>query len=291
MSTILTAEGWNDYELLDASDGEKLERFGKYVTIRPDPQVIWSKPREHPAWRTAHLYYHRSSRGGGKWELLRPVPERWQVAFEGLCFYIRPTDFKHMGIFPEQAVNWRWITDKLNSVNSRPLRVLNLFAYTGGATLAAAAAGAEVVHIDAAKAMNAWAKENLALSGLGSCPVRFLTDDVMKFVAREKRRESLYDAVIMDPPVYGRGPNGEMWKLEKELPALVQACSEIMTDQPVFMLINVYTSGISPVALENLLYLQGFRGPVESGEIGLRSATGLDLPCGIFARLSSGENQ
>ena len=287
MANILTADDWNDYELLDASDGEKLERFGEYITIRPDPQVIWSKPREHPGWRGAHMCYHRSSRGGGNWEICRQVPERWEISWDKVCFHVRPTDFKHMGIFPEQAVNWRWIMDKLRGASrpDRQLRVLNLFAYTGGATLAAAAAGAQVCHIDAAKAMNGWAKDNLVLSGLGDCPVRFLADDVMKFVAREKRRGNTYDAIIMDPPAYGRGPKGEMWKLEDELPALVAACAEILTINPIFMLVNVYTAGISPVALENLLRLQGLSGGVESGEIGLRAATGPILPCGIYGRL------
>lgn len=289
MSNILTADDWIDYELLDATSGEKLERFGKYVTIRPDPQVIWSKPREHPGWSGAHMYYHRSARGGGNWEIRRPIPERWEMSWNHLRFHIRPTDFKHMGIFPEQAANWRWMMDKLNAASrpDRPLRVLNLFAYTGGATLAAAATGAQVCHIDAAKAMNGWAKENLALSSLGDRQVRLLTDDVMKFVAREKRRGSLYDAIVMDPPAYGRGPNGELWKLENELPALVAACTEILTDRPVLMLVNVYTAGISPVALENLLRLQGIGGDVQSGEIGLRSATGPVLPCGIYGRLTT----
>ncbi|MCL2699275.1 MAG: class I SAM-dependent methyltransferase [Defluviitaleaceae bacterium] len=280
---ILTPGDWKDYELIDASDGEKLERFGDYLTVRPDPQVIWNKPRTHPGWRDAQLYYHRSAKGGGSWETRGDVPERWELGWNGLRFHIRPTDFKHMGIFPEQAVNWRWAMDRLRE--AREPRVLNLFAYTGGATLAAAAVGARVCHVDAAKAMNGWAKENLALSGLGHSSVRFITDDVMKFVAREKRRGSFYDAIIMDPPAYGRGPKGELWKLENELPALVSACAGILSEKPLFMLVNVYTAGISPVAIGNLLRLQGLGGQVEAGEIGLKSASGLILPCGVYGRV------
>ncbi len=287
---MLLSNNWKDYELLDTSDGEKLERFGEFIMIRPDPQIIWQTPKTHVGWRTAHMHYHRSSHGGGSWEVKRKVPERWTISYEDIKFHIRPTDFKHVGIFPEQAVNWQWTMQKIREAN-RPIKVLNLFAYTGGATVAALSAGASVCHLDAAKAMNQWAKDNVQLSGLSDSSARYITDDVIKFVQREKRRENYYDAIIMDPPSYGRGPNGEIWKLEAELYGLIKNCADILTDNPLFMLVNSYTTGLSPMVIENILraeLLPRFKGQenaiVTSGEIGIPSSTGFVLPCGIYGR-------
>ena len=288
---MLIAADWKDYELLDMSDGEKLERFGEYITVRPDPQVIWRTPKTHPAWESCHMHYHRSASGGGSWEMKTRVPERCVISYKDLRFNIRPTDFKHMGVFPEQAVNWDWISQKIKEAsvkNGKPPKILNLFAYTGGATLACAAAGASVCHVDAAKAMNQWAKENIIASGLAERPVRTISDDVIKFVQREKRRESFYDAVIMDPPSYGRGPGGEVWKLEDSLFDLVGLCAEILTDAPLFFLLNSYTAGLSPTVAENILRAQVGKkfaeGKISSGEVGLKAATGFTLPCGVYAR-------
>ena len=286
---MLLADDWKDYELIDTGGGEKLERWGKYSLIRPDPQAIWPVVDNERAWSSVDAHYHRSSSGGGKWEYMRSLPEQWTVSYGKLSFYVEPTGFKHTGLFPEQAVNWKWIIDKINSAN-RKVSVLNLFAYTGGATVAAAYAGAEVCHVDASKGMVTRAKENLILSGLGSKPVRFMVDDVVKFVSREKRRERYYDAVIMDPPSYGRGPNGEMWKIEEELFNLIMLCMEALTQKPLFFIINSYTTGLSPTVLKNMLQLsmgRKFGGSITSDEVGLPvTTTGLVLPCGATGRWS-----
>ncbi|WP_058304509.1 class I SAM-dependent methyltransferase [Gorillibacterium timonense] len=281
------AENWKDYELMDTGGGEKLERWGGFVLRRPDPQIIWPLTKETEIWTKVSAHYHRSSSGGGQWEEKVKLPERWTISYKELRFHIKPTSFKHTGLFPEQAANWDWMMDKIRSAN-RPIRVLNLFAYTGGATVACSAAGAEVVHVDAAKGMVQWAKENAALSGLAERPIRYITDDVFKFVAREERRGSKYDAIIMDPPSYGRGPNGEMWKLETDLYRFVESASRILSDNPLFFLINSYTTGISATVLTNILSLSlkdRFGGSLMSDEIGLPiTASGLRLPCGILGR-------
>jgi 23S rRNA (cytosine1962-C5)-methyltransferase len=287
---MYNADQWKDYELLDTGDGEKLERWGRFVLRRPDPQVIWPNTGQNERWTTADGHYHRSSSGGGEWEFRTKMPERWTVSYGELKFHIRPTSFKHTGLFPEQAVNWSWMMDKIRNAG-RPIRVLNLFAYTGGATLAAAAAGADVCHVDAAKGMVQWAKENAQLSGLESNPIRYIIDDVFKFVQREERRGKQYDAIIMDPPSYGRGPNGEMWKLEENLYPFIESCLSILSPDPLFMLVNSYTSGISPTVLHNMLHMtmgRKFEGSIHCGEIGLPiTASGLSLPCGILGRWES----
>jgi len=284
---IHMATDWQDYELIDTGGGEKLERWGSVVLRRPDPQILWPLAEETDLWKKADGHYHRSSSGGGHWTFRRKLPERWNISYGPLKFHIRPTNFKHTGLFPEQAYNWRWIMDKIRGAG-RPVRVLNLFAYTGGATLAAAAAGAEVVHVDAAKGMVQWAKENAQLSGLGDKPVRYITDDVFKFVEREIRRGRRYEAIIMDPPSYGRGPNGELWKLEDSLYPFLEKCASILADRPLFVLVNAYTAGLSPVVLHNLLHMAFRRklgGKLYCGEIGLPiTSSGLILPCGIFGR-------
>ena len=287
------AEGWRDYILLDAGGGEKLEKWGDITVVRPDPQAFW--PRSSKAdWTKPDMYYHRSKSGGGSWEVFDTrgkIPESWQISYNGLKFHIRPTGFKHMGLFPEQAVNWQWLGERLQNSKSQP-KVLNLFAYTGGATLACLKAGASVTHIDAAKGMNKWAKDNIALSGLANVPHRIMEDDALKFVLREGRRGSRYDGIIMDPPVFGRGPGGEMWKLEERLYELVEACTYILSDEPKFMLINAYTAGFSPTVYGNILSIithkRGFGGQVSVGEIGLAAKSGVALPCGMFARWVSG---
>lgn len=285
--SILLADDWKDYELLDTGGGEKLERWGEYVLRRPDPQIIWPLNNENGLWEKADAHYHRSQSGGGSWEFKRRLPERWKVSYSGLSFYIEPTGFKHTGLFPEQAVNWKWIMERIRSRQGTP-RVLNLFAYTGGATVAAAFAGAEVCHVDAAKGMVSWAKENVALSGLADRTVRFITDDVLKFVQREKRRGSFYDGIIMDPPSYGRGPKGEIWKIEDALYGFIEECVGVMTEKPLFFLINSYTTGFSPSVLADILRLtmgKRFNGRVSCGEVGLPvKASGLVLPCGIYGR-------
>jgi len=284
------AQDWQDYELLDTGNGEKLERWGDVILRRPDPQIIWPLVSENDAWRKADGHYHRSNSGGGQWTFRKTLPERWSIAYGPLRFHIKPTNFKHTGLFPEQAVNWSWIMDTIRSAN-RPIRVLNLFAYTGGATVAAAAAGADVCHVDAAKGMVQWAKENAQLSGLQDAPIRYITDDVFKFVQREQRRERQYDAIIMDPPSYGRGPNGEMWKLEENLFPFLESCMSILSDKPLFILINSYTTGISPTVLRNLLHMsigRKFGGTIDCGEIGLPiTRSRLTLPCGIYGRWES----
>lgn len=284
---MYAAQDWKDYELIDTGGGEKLERWGSIVLRRPDPQIIWPLSKETGAWRNADAHYHRSSSGGGSWDYKKDIPDRWTISYHGLSFHIKPTSFKHTGLFPEQAVNWSWMMDKIRSAG-RPIRVLNLFAYTGGASVACASAGAEVCHVDASKGVVQWAKENLQLSGLGQRPVRFITDDVFKFVQREQRRGSKYDAIIMDPPSYGRGPNGETWKLETNLYPFVETCMSILTDKPLFFLINSYTTGISATVLNNILTLslgRTYGGNISCGEIGLPiTASKLSLPCGILGR-------
>ncbi len=285
---MLLTEGWHDYELLDAGGGEKLERWGDVRMIRPDPQAIWPRQADDKMWRGADMVYRRSKSGGGAWEKLRAVPASWEVGYEiagaPVKFSVRPTDFKHMGLFPEQAVNWNWAAGKIKNAE-RPIRALNLFAYTGGATVACLSAGADTTHVDAAKGMNQWAKENVALSGLQGRPHRVITDDVLKFVRREKRRSSFYDAVIMDPPAFGRGPGGEVWKLEEKLYELAHAVAEIVSDTPLFVLLNSYTSGFSPAAGANIIRIvMKNRGGVSFGEIGIKAATGVTLPCGNYVR-------
>ncbi|WP_248925511.1 class I SAM-dependent methyltransferase [Paenibacillus hamazuiensis] len=287
---MFAAQDWVDYELLDTGGGEKLERWGNIVLRRPDPQIIWPLVKETGIWKNADAHYHRSSSGGGNWEYRKQIPERWTIRYDKLQFYIKPTGFKHTGLFPEQAANWRWMMDKIQA-SGRRIRVLNLFAYTGGASVACASAGAEVCHVDASKGVVQWAKENLQLSGLGDRPVRFITDDVFKFVQREVRRGSKYDAIIMDPPSYGRGPNGETWKLETDLYPFIETCMGILTEQPLFFLINSYTTGLSATVLRNILTLSLGRkhnGTITCGEIGLPiTASGLTLPCGILGRWES----
>ena len=280
-----TADQWKDYEVLDTSRGEKLERWGKYLLIRPDPQVIWEAPQEHSGWKKPNGHYHRSSRGGGEWEFFH-LPEQWQIRYRDLTFHLKPFSFKHTGLFPEQAVNWDWFSEKIRRAG-RPVRLLNLFAYTGGATLAAAAAGAQVTHVDASKGMVAWAKENAAASGLADRPVRWLVDDCMKFVEREIRRGNQYDGIIMDPPSYGRGPKGEIWKIEDAVYPLICRCEKLLSEDPLFFLVNSYTTGLAPAVLTYMISLALKRrgGHTEASEIGLPvTASGLILPCGASGR-------
>lgn len=280
---------WKDYEILDTSGGEKLERWGDYILVRPDPQAVWNTERKNPLWKKPHGHYFRSKSGGGHWEF-HGLPEVWQIGYKGLHFNLKPFGFKHTGLFPEQATNWDWFGEKIRKAG-RPIQVLNLFAYTGGATLAAAQAGASVCHVDAAKGMVQWAKENARSSGLGEAPIRYIVDDCVKFVEREIRRGRRYDGIIMDPPSYGRGPNGEVWKIEEQLWPLLQLCVKVMSDDPLFFLINSYTTGLAPSVLTYVLdrtMVQRFGGQVESGEIGLKvKDTGLILPCGASGRWCS----
>ncbi len=277
---------WKDYELIDTSSGEKLERWGSVILIRPDPQIIWETPKKNPLWREADAHYLRSSEGGGHWETQKPVPPAWKIHYEDLTFRVKMMGFKHTGIFPEQAVNWDFAMQKIRKAG-RPIKVLNLFGYTGAATLACLAAGASVCHVDASKGMVTWAKENAEASGLADRPVRWLVDDCEKFVRREQRRGNVYDAIIMDPPSYGRGPNGEIWKLEEQLYPLVQTCLPILSQNPLFFLLNSYTTGLSPAVMEYLLGVllcRKYGGKVSSSEIGLPvTETGLVLPCGSTA--------
>ncbi len=279
-------EYWKDYELIDTSDGERLERWGDIILIRPDPQIIWSTGKKNPLWRQAHARYHRSNKGGGHWETYKNIPDRWTVKYRGLTFNIKPMGFKHTGVFPEQAVNWDFAAEKIKEEN-RPLKILNLFGYTGCATLACMKAGAAVCHVDASKGMVQWAKENARSSGIDGLPVRWLVDDCVKFVQREIRRGNRYDGIIMDPPSYGRGPGGEVWKLEEQLFSLVTLCKQALSAEPVFFILNSYTTGLSPAVMEYLLSVllkKNFGGRVSSDEIGLRvTDTGLVLPCGTTA--------
>lgn len=277
---------WKDYELLDCSSGERLERWGNVTLIRPDPQVIWKTPKKHPAWRRADAVYHRSSSGGGNWEIKNKIPSFWSIGYGDLNFNVKTMGFKHTGIFPEQAVNWDY-TAKLIKNAGRPVKVLNLFAYTGGATVACLKAGAEVVHVDASKGMVQWAKENAVASGVADRKVRWIVDDCVKFVQREIRRGNKYDIIIMDPPSYGRGPGGEIWKLENEVYSFVELCSQVLSDNPIMMLINSYTTGLSPAVMQYILgalIKPKFGGVAESDEIGLPvTQTGMILPCGASA--------
>lgn len=279
------AKKWQEFEIIDTSCGEKLERWADRILIRPDPQVIWKTPRG-PEWKTAHAQYLRAATGGGRWDNERAMQEQWEIAYEHLRFYIRPTGFKHTGLFPEQAVNWDFMAEKIWAAH-RPIRVLNLFAYTGGATLACAAAGAEVVHVDASKGMVAWARDNAALSGLADQPVRWIVDDCKKFVERELRRKNRYDAIVMDPPSYGRGPGGELWKLEDAVYDLVALCAGLLSEQPLFFLLNSYTTGLSASVMEYILGVligAAHQGQLSSSEIGLPvTQAGLSLPCGNTA--------
>ena len=280
------ADQWKEYEVIDCSKGEKLEHWGKYILLRPDPQVIWDTKRQDRRWRKLNAHYHRSSRGGGEWEFF-DLPEQWDIHYRNLTFHLKPFHFKHTGLFPEQAVNWDWFSEKIRRAG-RPIKVLNLFAYTGGATLAAAAAGASVVHVDASKGMVTWAKENAVASGLGDAPIRWLVDDCVKFVEREIRRGNHYDGIIMDPPSYGRGPKGEIWKIEEKIFPLIRLCEKLLSKDPLFFLINSYTTGLQPAVLSYMLgslIEKKHGGRVESQEIGLPVSTnGLVLPCGASGR-------
>ena len=285
------ADHWKDYEVMDCSQGEKLEHWGEYVLVRPDPQVIWDTPKSDYAWKHPNAHYHRSKKGGGEWEFF-DLPQQWQIHYNngemgnGLTFNLKPFSFKHTGLFPEQAANWDWFS-KLIREADRPVKVLNLFAYTGGATLAAAAAGAQVTHVDASKGMVAWAKENAVSSGLKDAPIRWLVDDCVKFVEREIRRGNKYDAIIMDPPSYGRGPKGEIWKIEDMIHPLVKLCTQILSKDALFFLINSYTTGLAPAVLTYMIAteLKDYNGHVESQEIGLPvKNSGLILPCGASGR-------
>ncbi len=281
------ADRWKDYEVIDASGGEKLERWGKYVLIRPDPQVIWNTPRKDPGWKHPNAHYHRSSRGGGEWEFF-DLPEEWSIRYDELSFRLKPFSFKHTGLFPEQSVNWDWSAERIRNAG-RSVKLLNLFAYTGGATVSAAAAGAHVTHVDASKGMVQWAKENAAASGIPEDRCRWLVDDCVRFVEREIRRENTYDAVILDPPSYGRGPKGEVWKIEEAVFPLLQLINKILSREPLFVLINSYTTGLQPAVLSYMLGTAFAGRPgkrVEADEVGLPvSVSGLTLPCGASGRI------
>lgn len=279
------ANEWKDYEILDMASGKKLERWGKYILDRPDPQIVWLEKQNKEIWKKADAVYHRSNKGGGHWETKTNVPENWQIKYKDLTFNIKQMGFKHTGLFPEQAVNWDYMIDKIKNSN-RKIKVLNLFAYTGGATVACAYAGADVVHVDSSKGMVAWAKENIVSSNLEDRYVRFIVDDCIKFVEREIRRGNKYDAIIMDPPSFGRGANGEVWNIEESLFKLIKLCEEVLSDNPLFFLINSYTTGLSGMVLENILNLtinKKHEGKVTSGEIGLpMKDSKLVLPAGIY---------
>lgn len=289
------ADGWKDYEVIDCSDGEKLERWGQYNLLRPDPQVLWSTPKENKNWHKLNAHYHRSQKGGGEWEFF-DLPQEWKIHYDlkigkQLTFHLKPFSFKHTGLFPEQATNWDWFSEiiynKKKQNPEREVKVLNLFAYTGGATIAAAAAGAKVTHVDASKGMVTWAKENAVSSGLGDAPIRWLVDDCKKFVEREIRRGNHYDGIIMDPPSYGRGPKGEIWKIEESIYELICLASQLLTEEPLFFLVNSYTTGLQPAVLTYMIStaLKKYPGSVESHEVGLPvSHNGLVLPCGASGR-------
>ena len=285
------ADNWKDYEVIDTSSGEKLERWGKYILLRPDPQVIWNTDRKNPLYKKLNGHYHRSNKGGGEWEFF-DLPGEWSINYGELTFNLKPFSFKHTGLFPEQAANWDWFSSLIKKAKAenpdREIKVLNLFAYTGGATCAAAKAGASVTHVDASKGMVTWAKENAVSSGLQDAPIRWLVDDCVKFVEREIRRGNKYDAIIMDPPSYGRGPKGEIWKIEDAVYPLINICADILKDEPLFFLINSYTTGLQPAVLSymlNTVLVSRFGGKVEADEIGLPvSSNGLVLPCGASGR-------
>ena len=290
------ADKWKDYEVIDTSDGEKLERWGKYMLVRPDPQVIWNTPKDN-RWNRINGHYHRSNRGGGEWEFF-DLPEQWSIEYHslGLKFWLKPFSFKHTGLFPEQAANWEWFSSciKDDVAKGRTVKVLNMFAYTGGATIAAAKAGAQVTHVDASKGMVGWAKENAKASGLEAAPIRWLVDDCVKFVEREIRRGNKYDAIIMDPPSYGRGPKGEIWKIEEAIFPFIELTTQILADKPLFFLVNSYTTGLQPAVLSymmNTALVKRFGGSVEAGEVGLPvSGNGLVLPCGAAGRYRGERN-
>ena len=289
---LTVSNEWKDYECLDAGNGEKLERWQNVILRRPDPQAMWITENDKK-WKNPDGHYFRSSKGGGHWEFAKQLPEFWTVSYKDLTFKVSPTNFKHTGLFPEQAVNWDFMMNKIRNAN-RPIKVLNLFAYTGGATMACSKAGAkEVVHVDASKGMNEWAKENMKLCGLENNYIRFIVDDCLKFVEREARRGNKYDAIVMDPPSYGRGPNGEMWKFEHNLDKLIKACMNILSDKPLFFLINSYTTGISSTVLLNILKTSlepNYGGKISAGEIGLPiTKNDLVLPCGIYGRWEDNE--
>ena len=279
---IRVAGDWLDYECIDAGGGEKLERWGDIILRRPEPIAVWPK-KKTSKWDKVHALYHRSNSGGGYWEFKKDVKISWNIKYKDLTFKVGPTSFKHTGLFPEQATNWDFIINKIKE-SKRKIKVLNLFAYTGGSTVAASYAGADVTHVDASKGINEWAKENAKLSGLENNKVRFLVDDAIKFLEREKRRGNTYDAIIMDPPAYGRGPNGEMWKLEDNLYDLVSKATDILSDNPIFVIINCYTTGLSPITLKNMLEVMiKTKGVVSEGEIGLPiTENNMILPCGIY---------
>ena len=283
------ADNWKDYELIDASNGERLERWGQHILVRPDPQVIWKTPRTSPAWKRPEGRYSRSHTGGGSWDK-GGLPASWDIRYGSLTFHVKPMNFKHTGLFPEQAANWDWMQKKIREAD-RPISVLNLFAYTGGASVACLAAGASVCHVDAAKGMVAWARENAASSGLSDAPIRWIIDDCAKFVEREIKRGRRYDAVIMDPPSYGRGPSGEIWKLEKDLYPFLQLVTGVLSDDPLFFIINSYTTGLAPSVLTCLmdsLITPRFGGHTVSDELGLPvTVSGLVLPCGATGRWTS----
>ena len=280
------ADKWKDFELVDCSDGEKLERWGQYFLVRPDPQAIWVTPRTNEHWFNSNGHYRRSESGGGSWNKGR-LPESWKICYRDLTFLVKPMNFKHTGLFPEQAMNWDWVSDRIREAG-REISVLNLFAYTGGATVACAKAGASVCHVDAAKGMVAWGKENAAASGLADAPIRWIVDDCAKFVEREIRRGHRYDAIIMDPPSYGRGPGGEVWKLEKDLWPFVSLCAGVLSENPLFVLINSYTTGLSPTVLSYItesIFTRKYGGSSEAQELGLPvTDSGLMLPCGAACR-------
>lgn len=285
-NTMWIADNWKDYEVLDTSSGEKLERWGDYILVRPDPQVIWNTPHDHAGWSHKNGHYHRSAKGGGEWEFF-DLPQEWTIHYRELTFHLKPFSFKHTGLFPEQAVNWDWFSRMIREAH-RPVKVLNLFAYTGGATVSAAAAGASVTHVDASKGMVTWAKENAVSSGLGDAPIRWLVDDCVKFVEREIRRGNKYDGIIMDPPSYGRGPKGEIWKIEESIFPFIELCSKLLSDEALFLLINSYTTGLQPAVLSymlNTILTRRLGGQVEAEEIGLPvTESGLVLPCGASGR-------
>jgi 23S rRNA (cytosine1962-C5)-methyltransferase len=290
---LVVADRWEDYQLLDGGDGMKQERWGAYTLVRPDPQIIWPRHGQEAGarWENWDGYYHRSEAGGGKWEFRRPLPDHWKISYAplGIAFKIHPTSFKHTGLFPEQAVNWDWFSAKIKQArrSGREISVLNLFGYTGAATVAAAAAGASVCHVDAAEGMVKWCRENAALSGLADAPIRYITDDCLKFVRREIKRGRRYDAIVMDPPTYGRGSTGEMWRLEDHLWELLRECRALLSEQPLFFLINAYTARLSPTVVANLLaeLLHARGGVITAGEVGLPiQADRKVLPCGIYGR-------
>lgn len=290
------ANNWKDYEILDMANGEKLERWNNIYLVRPDPQIIWNDKQYPEKWKQANARYNRSSTGGGHWDYKKRLPDSWQIKYKNLTFNIKPMGFKHTGIFPEQAINWDWMMDKIQNeikTTKREVKVLNLFAYTGGATVACLSAGASVCHVDSSKGMVAWAKENVVASGLQDRQVRYIVDDVVKFVQREIRRGNKYDAIIMDPPSYGRGANGEVWKFEENLPMLIEICMQVLSDNPLFFLINSYTTGTSSMVLENLLKMnmrkkygkKADNGFFENGEVGLpMTDSDFILPCGIYSK-------